>query len=86
MLSKCAASFVVLLPVLVFAQWQTPASGPQSAQGASQPQVGWQEALPSGASGAVRPWRPAATSVVLALGQNDEPEVWPSAGWMEKPL
>ncbi len=46
MLSKCAASFLVLVPVLVFAQWQSPASGPQVAQGASRPQVGLQETLP----------------------------------------
>ena len=46
MLSKCAASFLVLLPVLVFAERQRPASGSQAARGASQPQVGLQGALP----------------------------------------
>ena len=42
MLSKCAASFLVLLPVLVFAQRQLPPSNPH----ASLPQVGLQGALP----------------------------------------
>ena len=44
--SKCAGSFLVLLPVLVFAQRQLPASGSQAARGASQPQVGLQGTLP----------------------------------------
>ena len=80
MLSKCAASFVVLLPVLVFAQRQLPASGSQAARGASQPQVGLQGALPLTHPGPFGPGWPVATSAVLALGQNDETEVWPSRG------
>jgi hypothetical protein len=46
MLSKRAGSFMVLLPVLVFAQWRLPASGPRIARGASQSQDGLQGALP----------------------------------------
>ena len=45
MLSKRAGSFLILLPVLVFAQLHFPSRG-QAAQGASQPQVGLQGALP----------------------------------------
>ena len=70
MLSKRAGSFLVLLPVLVFAQWRLPASGPRIARGASQSQDGLQGALPLRASWAVRPGPPVATSAVLALGQN----------------
>ena len=44
--SKRAASFLVLLPVLMFAQLLLPFSGAQAAQRASQPQVGLQGALP----------------------------------------
>ena len=82
MLSKCAASFLVLLPVLVIAQSHLPPSNPH----ASLPPSWIARGPSSGESWAVRPWRPVATSAVLALGQNDETEVWPSADWMEKPL
>ena len=46
MISKCAGSFLVLLPVLVFAQLQLPSSGPRAAYEPSRPQVGLQGALP----------------------------------------
>ena len=46
MLSKCAGLFLVLLPVLVFAQLQLPSSGSHATQGTSRPQVGLQGALP----------------------------------------
>ena len=44
--SKRASSFLILLPVLMFAQLHLPLSGGQAAQRASQPQVGLQGALP----------------------------------------
>src|ERR1700722_12208880 len=43
MLSKRAGSFVVLVPVLVFAQWYLPSSNSSAAQRASQPRIGMQE-------------------------------------------
>ena len=44
--SKRASSFLILLPVLMFAQLHLPFSRGQAAQRASQPQVGLQGALP----------------------------------------
>jgi hypothetical protein len=44
--SKRAGVFLVLIPVLIFAQWHLSASGSQVAQGTSRPQVGFQGALP----------------------------------------
>ena len=57
MLSKRAGSFLVLLPVLVFAQWRLPASGPRIARGASQSQDGLQGALPLTHPGPLGPGR-----------------------------
>jgi hypothetical protein len=46
MLSKRAGSSLILLPVLVFAQLHPSSSNSHGSQGASQPQVGLQRALP----------------------------------------
>jgi hypothetical protein len=55
MLPKCAASFLVLLPVLVIAQSHIPSSNPRASRRASLPQVGLQGALPLANAGRFGP-------------------------------
>ena len=81
--SKRAASFLILLPVLVFAQLHLPLPARHAAQ-ASFPATSWIAGAPSSAaSRAVRPGRPVATSAVLALGQNRTRQSFghPRIGW-----
>ena len=86
MLSKCAGSFLVLLPVLMFAQLQVSSSGPHAAQVPSWPHVGLQGAVPLAHLWTTWPGSGVATSTILVLGQDEhETEVWPSADRMEKP-
>ncbi len=58
MISKCAGSFLVLLPVLVFAQLQLPSSASRAPEAAFWPQVGLQGTLPLQAPRLVDPVGP----------------------------